>query len=465
MSIRLVAAAAIAVACSGGTAHARNNEPLEQARAAARADRNAEAAKLFAGYLGAHPDERRAILREFADQLIYSGRADAAVPLLREVLTWELSNDERLQAQRSYALALLWSDQHRQAIAAYDALLAGSPGDEDATFNRIRGVQWLGRPDVATQMLGQRPAELRANPRAAEIEADIRKSARPVTGATVGGFDQADGLDVRTWRLEQQLFTRSGAAWFAPYYQRSRFDQGSAGQVTVDAPGIAGHSRVNDWLQMSGRAGLERHRGAGLRRSIGVYEASVALLPADNLRLDFVTARRSLDNLRSLQMGITTRHYFGSIDYWPDSLLKLTLRGESTHFADGNDRQWAQIEAERRLSREPHIFVGARATAFRFDEQFDHGYFNPKSFRSVALTARGSSTIAQRTWVDLAGSAGPEDSTPGGTKLAYWLRGRLSHGLTENVELSLAAERLSSQGLSSTGFARTSISGSIALKW
>ncbi len=164
-------------------------------------------------------------------------------------------------------------------------------------------------------------------------------------------------------------------------------------------------------------------------------------------------------------MGITTRHYFGSIDHWPGSLLKLTIRGELTDFTDGNNRQWAQLEAERRLSREPNIFVGVRATAFRFDEQFDHGYFNPKSFRSVAVTARGWSRIAQRTWVELAGSAGPEDSTPGGSKLSYWLRGRLSHGLTENVELSLAAERLSSQGLSSTGFARTSISGSIALKW
>ena len=459
------AAAAIAFFCLVEPAHAQSEQLLEQARAAARADRNAEAARLFTGYLKARPGERRAILREHAEQLIYSGRADAALPLLQEVLSWELSSEERLQAQRSYALALLWSDQHRQAIAAYDALLAASPHDEDATFNRIRGVQWLGRPDVAGQMLGQLPAELRERPRAREISDDVRNSARPVSRATVAGFHQADGLVVRSWRLEQQLFARSGAAWLAPYFQHSRFDQDGADEIAIDAPGVAGQIRANDWLQVSGQAGLERQREGGVSRLIGVYEASVALLPADDLRVDLLTARRSLDNLRSLRMGITTRHYFGSVDYWPSSLLKVTFRGEFTGFSDGNDRRWAQIEGERRLSRVPHIFVGARATAFRFDEQFDHGYFNPKSFRSMAITARGWSRVGPSTWVDLAGSAGPEDSTPGGTKLAYWLRGKLSHGLTDKVELSVAAERLSSEGQSSTGFARTSLSAGLAVKW
>lgn len=464
-TIAFVASVAIAFAGAGGAAQAQSDSLLDRARAAASADRNGEAARLFAQYLKANPAGRTAILREYANQLIFSNRADSAVVLLREVLSWKLTADERLQAQRSYALALLWSDQHRQAIAAYDSLLAASPGDEDATFNRIRAMLWLGRPDRAAQMIAQLPAELRRSPRAREIAKDIRSNARPVSRATVGGFRQADGLDVSSWRLEQQMFARSGAAWLAPYFERNRFDQGISGEITVEATGIAGWIRPANGLQLGVKAGLERNRGTGVSRSVGVYEASVALLPTDNLRVDFVNARRSLDNLKSLQMGIMTRHYFGSVDYWPQSLVKLTLRGELTHFTDGNDRRWVQVEAERRLAREPHIFVGVQATALQFEKQFDHGYFNPKRFRSVAATARGWSGVGLRTWVDLAGSVGPEESTPGGPKLAYWLRGRVKHKLTDNIEASLRAERFSSRGISSTGFARTGISAEVAVKW
>jgi len=437
---------------------------LIRARAAARSDSNVEAARLFHAYLRENPQERRQVLREYADQLLYSNRPDRAAALLREILGWELATEERLQAQKSYALALLWSDQHRAAIAAYDSLLSGRPGDADLELNRIRAVQWMGRPDVATAMVSQLSPGLRGNSGAADILADIGDNARPVTEAGLVAFDQADGLGLTRWRAGQQVFALSGAASLQATFERGRFDDGAEGRVTIDSPALSGGWRASDWLQLSGQAALERQRGPGVSRSRLTYEAAAALMPADNLRLDFVTARRSLDNLRSLRLGVTARHYLASIDYWPGSLLKLTLRGELARYSDGNDRRWVQVEAERRLSRSPNLFVGARATVFRFDQQLDHGYFNPKSFRSVQATARGWAKIRARTWIDLSFAAGPEDSTPGGTKLAYWARGKLSQGLGERVELSLVAERLSA-GQTATGFARNSLSASLRLRW
>jgi hypothetical protein len=146
-------------------------------------------------------------------------------------------------------------------------------------------------------------------------------------------------------------------------------------------------------------------------------------------------------------------------------MLKLTLRGELTDFADGNDRRWMQAEAERRVSRKPNIFLGARATAFRFEQQLDNGYFNPKSFRSAELTARGWGQIAPATWLDLAAAVGPEHSEPGGTKLAYWVRGKLSHALTDQLEVAIRAERLSSRGATGSGFSRNIVAGSFGLRW
>ena len=438
---------------------------LERAREAARSDRNDQSARLFALYLRQHPNERRAILREYADQLIYSGNAERALPLLREVLRWSTDEAERSRAQHSYALALLWSDQHRQAARAYDEILASDPANEDALINRARALQWLGRPDSASAALARLPPHLRNADRAQEIRRDLERNARPLTRLIAHSIDQADGLEIHGLRLEQHLPLRSGASQAQAFFEHRRFRQDSAARISSYSPGLLVSHRATDWLQLAGAAGLEIQRGSGVRRTEPVYEGSIALLPSDDLRFDLVTARRTLDNLRSLQLGITTAHYFASADYWPDPMWKLTVRGELTDYSDGNARRWAQAEAERRLWRDPHLFVGARATWFRFDERFDHGYFNPDSFRSFNLTARGWSKIGARSWIDLAASAGPEDSDPGGARLAYWARAKLSHAVTDRLEMSIAAERLDSRGLTGTGFARTSLSVSGALRW
>jgi len=61
-------------------------ELLAEARHAAQIDQNARSARLFAQALDENPGLRRAVLREYADQLLYSGQAAKAVPLLHETL-------------------------------------------------------------------------------------------------------------------------------------------------------------------------------------------------------------------------------------------------------------------------------------------------------------------------------------------------------------------------------------------
>lgn len=448
-----------------GAALAQQADLLPAAREAARTDRNTEAARLFGEFLRRHPQSRREILREYADQLIYSGRPERALPLLREVLSWDLEQDERRRAQKSEALALLWSNQNRRAAAAYDAIVAQDPGDADALLNRARALQWLGRPDRALAALDALPSSSRGSSGAEEIAREINRAARPLSGATARHVDQVDGLEISTFRIEQTLFARSGAAQLRPYYERRLFDQRGAGELTTQTPGMTSSVRVSDAFELGAQFGLEFQRGFGIERTEPVYELAAAFLPSDSYRFDLVTARRTLDNFKSLQLGITSQHYFASADFWPDPMLKLTLRTELTDYSDGNVRRWAQAEAERRVSREPNIFVGVRASAFEFDERLDNGYFNPDSFKALELTARGWSSIGRATWIDLAASAGPEHSDPGGTKLAYWLRGKLTRALSDRLEASIAAERLSSRGLTNSGFARTSISASLGFRW
>jgi tetratricopeptide (TPR) repeat protein len=321
---------------------------LEGAREAARANRNAEAARLFATHLAAHPRDRRSVLREYADQLIYSQRPEQALSLLKEILSWQLTPDERRTALTSRALALLWSDQHRQALATYDRILADEPGSADAHFNRIRAIQWLGRPDRAQAALAQLPSDLRESAKALEIGRELSRGARPATAISLWRMSQADGLDLKAGRIEQNVFAGSGVGRLGLFYEYRHLADGHS-EVRVHLPGISGLVRASDSLQLSGWLGLERQRGSGGKRTAPVYEAAAAWMPSDRLRVDMVTARSTLDNLTSLERGITTRRYFASADYRADPMLKLTLRGELMRFSDENDRRWVQAAPRQRL--------------------------------------------------------------------------------------------------------------------
>ena len=140
MARRAPLALALALALAAGAVraeHAGGGAPpaLDAARAAAQADRNAESARLFAAVLRAHPDLRPAILREYADQLTYSGRAAQAVPLYREVLDRDLPTGDAARARRGLALALLWSGRHAAAAEAWAPIHAADPADADARGN------------------------------------------------------------------------------------------------------------------------------------------------------------------------------------------------------------------------------------------------------------------------------------------------------------------------------------------
>lgn len=145
------------IACAGLPAWAGTGDLLAAARAAAQADRNAEAARLFAGVVaagGASPG----VLAEYADQLTYSGQARLAVPLYRQAIAG-LPDGERPRAERGLALALLWSGANGQAVVAWQKVVAGAPDDADARQNLSRALVGAAR-DAAGQDRNRAAADL-----------------------------------------------------------------------------------------------------------------------------------------------------------------------------------------------------------------------------------------------------------------------------------------------------------------
>jgi tetratricopeptide (TPR) repeat protein len=156
-------------------AQAAPEPPVQAAREAARADRNAEAAALFKEALAAAPQLRRELLKEYADQLTYAGEALVAVPLYREVLGWELPDSEARQARLGLALALSWSDRPDEARVEYERVLATDRGSIEARLGRARVLSWMGLLDASRagyqDVLAEDPANIEARRGLAQLQA------------------------------------------------------------------------------------------------------------------------------------------------------------------------------------------------------------------------------------------------------------------------------------------------------
>lgn len=179
---------------SAAPALAQPSSVVEQAREAARSDRNREAADLFKQALASDPSLRRQLLHELADQLTYSDRAAEAVPLYREVLAWpDLSEEDRWRAKRGLALALAWSGQHQEAVQAYSELLERDPNDRDARLNRGKVQGWRHRYGAAERdlrlLLARDPNDAEARRALAEVQSlrgharAARKTLEPLLGS------------------------------------------------------------------------------------------------------------------------------------------------------------------------------------------------------------------------------------------------------------------------------------------
>jgi tetratricopeptide (TPR) repeat protein len=107
------------------------------ARAEAGVPRNAQAARLFERAFSVAPERRRGLLREYADQILYSGAGRAAIPVYRELLTQrDLNPDERQKGLLGLARAHAWSGDATAAVPVYTELLDTWPKDVSARIGR-----------------------------------------------------------------------------------------------------------------------------------------------------------------------------------------------------------------------------------------------------------------------------------------------------------------------------------------
>lgn len=471
---------------------------VDAARAAARADRNREAADLFARAIAQAPDRRRELLQEYADQLNYSGRSAQAAPLYREALQSPRSRDERLRLLKGLGLALLWTDQPSRARPVFEALVREQPEDRDAARNLGRALSWSGRQREAVAhlesvlradpgdgearvMLAQaqawmgRPDRARASlagaggAAARQLALDLDRSEAPRSAAEVQRSSQSDQLAIRSARAGHALAFDQGRGTAGVRLDRIEYErEDGADSTTVTRPMAHGRYRFSDAVELNAEVGQERIRArAGAAHDATVYASWLTWWPNDLWRFDASTSRGTFDNLQSLRLGITARQHGLSADFTPNERQRHTLRLARADYSDGNVRRDAQFETEYRWRTHPDAWIGMRHTRFDFDRQLDHGYFNPRSFEATQVTLRAAWRHAgpQGRWdVTAAMAAGQEHARPEGSKPARDGSLRVGWRADAHTRLEARVQRFSSLA-SSGGFARTTVGLNLERTW
>jgi tetratricopeptide (TPR) repeat protein len=452
------------------SAAAERRARLGLALALSWSDRLPEARREYERLLERDPEDREARLGR-GRLLSWTGRLGAAREEYERVLA---ADPQNLEARRSLAQVQSWRGRHTDALDRLEAVLREAPDDAESLLILAQVHDARGRSDLAShtveRLLSLRPDHARA----LAFRRQLARASRPATRVELQRSTQTDELTITRLSLAQVAPLSGGRTTVELRYQQFGYDPVEAlPQVDVRRPGLFLRQRLGDRIELNAGASLDviEPSAARARSTPLTWDAWLALWPADGVRVDVSSARATFDNIRSLTTPVVATSFGSSVELTPDELIRVSGRASLGVFSDGNRRLFGQAELERRVWSSPNVLVGARATALRFHERLESGYFNPDRYASAAVTGRAWHGWRQRTWVNIGTSIGRESSSPGGARPAWSADARLNHWLTERLELEARYDHFSSRQFFAVdqptggGWARRTASMAVRVIW
>jgi tetratricopeptide (TPR) repeat protein len=491
---------------------------LATARQAAQANEHTKSIGAFEHVLREDPSKRPEILREYADQLTYGGRGNAAVPLYREVLdTPGISAGEATSARRGLALALSWSGhnltalreyqalvaanpadldalrsvgrlqswsgQHRRAVEQLEAFLAEYPNDSEGVALLAQALDWMGRPDRAETLLRDHLAITPGDSNAQRLLDELERSQRPETLFNYRESHQSDDLRITGWELGQDFQFNDGLTTVGPRFHTYLYDPEDKNQIkpgggavdssniTVYRPGLHVRHRFNDAIEWNGTGWIDVIDEKNQDDSAPfTYDTWLTLWPNDFFRIDVGSNRTTFDNVESLRQNIKATYANASVDVMPNESTRITGRFRWGDYTDTNEQTWWQAEAEWRAPwRRPRTHFALRYTGMDFKKLLNHGYFNPNTYHSGESRARVYDELLPGLWYHAELSAGVEDSTGKSAQFIWSAAGGFSYWINDWLEVALRygyfSSKTASGGGSSGGFDRGTGSLTLRTRW
>ncbi len=344
-------------------------------------------------------------------------------------------------------------------LAVYSTPGSTADADPDADPNQLLSLFVDGPGQARTSadeldlVIGRRQvfSDLRT------LETRLNDMQQPTANIVDRRSTQSDHLDINQLEVSQDLFFSHGRDNLRLGVQKIDYNARSAPNAHQYVAGFTANVAVSDATSVSGELWVNRVDYQHHRYTLATYDVFVTLKPTDVIRIDLDTSRRTFDNIRSLQLGLTARSYGGSIDFVPTDQLRLTARTFGASYSDHNRRRSEEVEAVWRIENRPIIEIGARGTNFHFTRVLNNGYFNPKNYYSGEAMFRVQTEVSPGFTLEAAGSGGAEDSKPGGVRPL--VKGSLQavYKLTNGWSIEGEASHFTSRDSSSSGFARTSL--------
>ena len=464
------------------TAREQRDAQLGLARALAWSGQQRLAIPVFSAILAANPQDVEALI----------GRGNALndimdhKPALVDFEAALVLQPGNVEAIRGAATAERSMGLPRAALARLEPLIASGDRNPATLFIAAQARQEMGRPDLsedlARAVLVQKPGDERGQ----RLLEQLALERRPLTQVEAWYARRSD--DLASWSLQasHEMTFNDGLTKLAPQGRFLRYRGRDLPSVDMFGIGLSGRHRFNDYLEFKSSFFLNLEDESRRNRADGqedqdvtfTHDTTVSLIPSDVFRFDLDLARRYADeNTRSIVNDILADDIGVSVDVTPDNATRISAQAIYSHYSDGNERAWGQIEAAKRFSANPYFWLGARYTTFDFEKVVDNGYWNPDRYQALEATLHFYGPLAERWWFDIQGAAGYGWSDPGEGGFISYTAARLNYDLTRQASFSLYANHLVSYARSSENdggfggneddepFSRWSVGGQLRVRW
>jgi tetratricopeptide (TPR) repeat protein len=407
----------------------------------------------------------------------------AALADFEVVLSLQPSNVEAIRgaatAERSMGLP-------RAALARLEPLLASGDRNPATLFIAAQARREMGRPDLsegyAKAVLVQKPGDAGA----LALLDQLYLERRPLTRIESWYARRSDDLAIWSLQASHELTFNNGLTKFGPQARFMRYRGDDFPSVDMSSIGIAGQHRFGDHVELKSSIFLNiedesrrnRPDGDGDQDVTLTHDTTLSLIPSDLLRFELNLVRRYADeNTRSIVNDVLANDVGFKVLVTPDNATRFAAQAIYSHYSDGNERAWGQVEFAKRFTANPYFWLGARYTAFDFAEVVDNGYWNPDRYQSLEASVHFYGPLAEGWWFDLQGAAGYGWSEPGDGGFVSYASARLNYDFTSQATFALYASHLVSYARSSEDdgnfdagqddepFSRWSVGGELRIRW
>ncbi len=417
---------------------------LDSARAAAAADRHADAIRLYKRAIKLYPPLGDDIGVELGNQYTWADKPDSAMTWYKQHLahhpndadaiigaarltSWrdDVDGAERLYdqvlaadstnlaARLGKAQVINWSGRHRKAAAQYRAILADSPDNVDAQAGLMQALRWMGRPDSAVARADSSPAPVLDN-----LKTDIERESAP--GVTYSYEQNHDSDDIhRRYNTIRAGYSFDLLTRLSAYYGHAHFDQPGRPDVSRNWFGAVLERRLSTTLALNANVGYQLNSYD--RSALGpesywldefnlfTYDVYATLTPRDWTRIDVGLNRGPVDNPDAIFRGIARTELAAGIDQHLRSNLIWISSMEAAWYNDGNSSFGLGTRALwEPLWRMPvklnHRFSSSTGFAYYgFKNTNDHGYYDPQQYLSFYEEVALKMTFSPRVRGRIAG--------------------------------------------------------------